>query len=167
LVAVFVFLLYNPPHNFVTGEVLMNSIFVTELVYKINNIFGGKFMCSSNDFAQAAVINADSNESAPLMQRQAEESGYTPAALLAAGAIGAAFGGLGIAGVVKFGLIPLASTTTPTCMATGSIASALTSSGCVYFFAGNKHKPEVDQSAAAQSSEALQPPAIRVAMARD
>lgn len=58
-------------------------------------------MCSSNDFAQAAVNEAD-----PLIQEQAEKSGCTPAKLLAAGAIGAAVGGLGIAGFVKFGLIP-------------------------------------------------------------
>jgi hypothetical protein len=143
----------------------MNSIFVTELIYKINNIFGGKFMCSSNDFAQAAVINADFNESAPLVRGQAEESGCTPAKLLAAGAIGAV-GGLGIAGFVKFGLIPLASTTKPSCMAIGGISSALTSSACVYFFAGNKHKSAVDQPAVDQS-EALQPPVTRVTMARD
>ncbi len=122
-------------------------------------------MSSSNDSAQPAVVNADFNEAAPLIQEQAEESVCTPAALLAAGAIGAV-GGLGIAGFVKaFGLIPLASTTTPTCMTIGGIASALTSSSCVYFFAGNNNSA-VDQPAVDQS-EALQPPVTPVVMHRN
>lgn len=118
-------------------------------------------MSSSSDFAQVAVENADFNEAAPLMPGQAEASDCTPAALLAAGAIGAAVGGLSIAGFVKFGLIPLASTTTPTCMTIGGISSALTSSACVYFFAEKKHKPVIDQA------EALQPPVTPMTMSCD
>jgi hypothetical protein len=148
------------------------------LVCKINNLFRGKFMSSSNHSTeaavQAAVINADEATSLVQGQAEAKESGCTPARVLTTAACtitvaacGAATGagtGLGLAKLCNLG-VPAALASDPvSCMTIGSIVGAI-SGGCLGFFAGEKRSAAVQRAAA--QSEALQAPVTTATMTRN